>query len=282
MLVEELGCKKYKPRMIRDNFENNRVYNIPRAQLIITDIPYNIGNFAYGSNPSWYKGGDNSNGESELAGKAFFDRDGSFKLSNLLHFCSRLLVKEPKNKKDAKEKKREAGCMFVFCNWRQVHELIEVAKRPEYGWKHSELYIFRKKHSAQALKANMRCCGNYEVAVQLYKDTLPKFRNGRHDDGTGIMEFTCRDWKMDSCVPKIHPTQKPIELMKDIIRLYTDIGDVVIDPCAGSGTTLAAAYETGRKAYGFDVKKEYVQAFDEVLMPYVYERNNTLFSEVGA
>lgn len=265
--------KRYDPVMIRDNFENNKCYNIPRAQLIIADIPYNIGNYAYGSNPSWYKGGDNKNGESELAGKTFFDRDGEFKVANLLHFCSRLLVPEPKcTTKEAKARKKEPGCMFVFCNWRQVHELIEIAQRQEYGWNHSELFVFRKKHSAQALKANMRCCGNYEVAVQFYKDRLPKFRNGRRDDGSGIMEFTCRDWKTDSKVPKVHPTQKPIETLKELIELFTDEGDVVIDPCAGSGSTLCAAWELGRKSYGFDVKKEYVEAFTDTLFPFYKSR----------
>lgn len=273
-MKESTQTEFYEPIYINDNFENNKQYNLRRAQLIVADIPYNIGANAYGSNPKWYVGSDNKNGESELAGKAFFDRDGEFKISNLLHFGSRLLVKEKKQSaKEAKEKKNEPGCMFVFCAWQQVHELIEIAKRPEYGFKHSDLFVFRKKSSAQALKANMRCCGNFEVAVLLYKNRLPKFRNGRREDGSGIMEFTCRDWLNDKGVPKLHPTQKPIALLKDIIRLYTDAGDTVADLCAGSGTTLAAAYELGRRSYGFDVKREYKQAFDDVLMPYVRDRN---------
>ena len=44
-------------------------------QLIIADPPYNLGKNAYASNPAWYKDGDNKNGESELAGKEFFDTD---------------------------------------------------------------------------------------------------------------------------------------------------------------------------------------------------------------
>jgi site-specific DNA-methyltransferase (adenine-specific) len=55
----------------RDHFQNYKGYQIPKAQLIIADIPYNLGNNAYASNPSWYKDGDNKNGESELAGKEF-------------------------------------------------------------------------------------------------------------------------------------------------------------------------------------------------------------------
>lgn len=61
--------------LIRDHFQNFKPYQIPKAQLVIADIPYNIGVNAYGSNPSWYIGGDRRNGESALAGKEFFDTD---------------------------------------------------------------------------------------------------------------------------------------------------------------------------------------------------------------
>ena len=43
--------------LINDSFQNRKQYNIPKAQLVIADIPYNVGNNAYASNPQWYKGG---------------------------------------------------------------------------------------------------------------------------------------------------------------------------------------------------------------------------------
>lgn len=64
-----------KDILFRDHFQNFKRYSIPKAQLIIADVPYNIGNNAYGSNPSWYIGGDNKNSKSELAGKNFFLTD---------------------------------------------------------------------------------------------------------------------------------------------------------------------------------------------------------------
>lgn len=60
-----------KIELYNDHFENAKRYQIPKAQLIIADIPYNLGNYAYGSSPEWYIDGDNKNGESEKAGKAF-------------------------------------------------------------------------------------------------------------------------------------------------------------------------------------------------------------------
>ena len=46
-------------------------------------------------------------------------------------------------------------------------------------------------------------------------------------------------------------------LLRYLIELFTDKGDVVIDPCAGSGSTLLAAAQCGRKAYGFELKKHF-------------------------
>lgn len=70
------------------------------------------------------------------------------------------------------------------------------------------------------------------------------------------------DYPRDTVTKNIHPTQKSIHVIKKLIDVFTDKGDVVIDPCAGSGVTLLAAEELGRKSYGFEIKKEYVEAFN--------------------
>ncbi len=82
--------------LFNDHFQNFKVHQIPRAQMIIADPPYNLGIDAYASNPKWYKDGDNSNGESELAGKEFFDTDKDFRPAEFMHFCSQMLRPEPK------------------------------------------------------------------------------------------------------------------------------------------------------------------------------------------
>jgi len=235
----------------RDHFQNYKSYAIPKAQLIIADIPYNLGNNAYASNPAWYKDGDNSNGESELAGKSFFDTDEDFRPAEFMHFCSTMLKSEPKKERvdGEKRQKSEAPCMIIFCAFDQQMYLIELAKR--YGLNNYINLVFRKNFSAQVLKANMKIVGNCEYGLVLYRDRLPKFRNN------GKMIFNCIDWPRDNESEKIHPTQKPVELLKSLIEIFTDEGDVVIDPCAGSGSTLVAAERLNRKAYGFEIKKDF-------------------------
>lgn len=80
-----------KCELYNDNFQNFKRYNIPKAQLVVCDIPYNIGSNFYGSNPMWYKGGDNSNGESKLAKSMAFRSDYNFNIAEYFHFCNRLL-----------------------------------------------------------------------------------------------------------------------------------------------------------------------------------------------
>ena len=58
--------------LYNDSFQNYKSYQLPKAQLILTDVPYNLSNKAYASNPSWYIDGDNKNGESDKAKKQFF------------------------------------------------------------------------------------------------------------------------------------------------------------------------------------------------------------------
>ena len=68
-------------------------------------------------------------------------------------------------------------------------------------------------------------------------------------------------------IPKIHPAQKPVKLLKRLIEICTDPGDVVIDPCCGSGATGRACLETGRQFYGFEINKGFYQrARDEMLV----------------
>jgi site-specific DNA-methyltransferase (adenine-specific) len=237
----------------RDNFQNFKGYHIPRAQLVIADIPYNIGKNAYGSNPMWYEGGDRKNGESELAGKEFFSGDHNFNIYEFFHFASKLLVKEPKQR-------GKAPALIVFCAFEQQFPLIELAKR--HGFKNYINLVFVKNFSPQVLKANMRVVGNSEYALLFYRDKLPKFNNG------GKMVFNAMNWikdPVDDLHRKIHPTQKPVKLLERLIKIFTDEGEVVIDPVAGSGATVIAAQNTGRRGYGFEISKGfYKQANDWV------------------
>lgn len=255
-----------KTELYNDNFQNFKRYGIPRAQLVIADIPYNIGVNAYGSNPEWYIGGDRKNGESKKAGKSFFNTDFNFNIAEYFHFCSKLLIKEPKER-------GKAPCMIVFCSFQQMQTVIAYGQK--HGFKNYIPLVFCKNFSAQVLKANMRIVGATEYALVLYRDKLPKFNNDGH------MVFNWFEWKRDSTkeYPKIHPTQKPVSVLKRLIEIFTDEGDVVIDPVAGSGSTLRAAAELGRNSYGFEVSKEIYKKAQEQMLANISYQNTLSFDK---
>lgn len=57
--------------------------------------------------------------------------------------------------------------------------------------------------------------------------------------------------------PRLHTTQKPLPLMTELVRDFTDEGETILDPFAGSGTTLVAAKLNGRKAIGIEREEKY-------------------------
>ena len=280
--------KKIKCEIYRDSMQNYKKYAIPPAQLIIADVPYNVGNNFYGSNPMWYNGGDNKNGESKLAGKAAFNSDFNFNLYEYFHFCSKMLKKD-----DMKPVKRgrssDSPCMIVFCAFEQMQTLINAAKK--HGFMNYIPIVFIKNYSPQVLKVNMRVVGATEYALILYRDRLPKFRNGvktgpdgKNIRGTGKMIFNWFEWEKDGKeIPKIHPAQKPVKVIKKLIEIFTDPGDAVIDPCCGSGSTLRAAVELGRSAFGFEIDRTfYSRAKNEMLAFKTSEQMDIFdFIEVG-
>ena len=132
----------------------------------------------------------------------------------------------------------------------------------KHGLVKSYPLVFIKNYSSQVLKANMKIVGATEYAIVLYRDKLPKFNNN------GNMIFNWFEWKRDNknIYPKIHPTQKPVGVLKQLIEIFTDVGDVVIDPVAGSATTLRACAELNRSCYGFEIKKNfYKEAIEKMI-----------------
>lgn len=162
--------------------------------------------------------------------------------------------------------------MIVFCAFEQMETVIKYAEK--YGFKHNIPLTFIKNYSPQVLKANMRICGATEHALLLYRERLPKFRNN------GQMIFDWFSWERDSSeYPKIHPTQKPVKVLKRLIEIFTDPGDVVIDPCAGSGSTIRACMELGRNSYGFEISRDFCKQAQEKMIDSYSEQFNLFYSE---
>lgn len=284
--------KIVKCEIYNDSMQNWKKYPIQKAQLIIADVPYNIGNNFYGSRRSWWEN-DDTNKPSKDAGKPAFYSDFNFNLYEYFHFCSQLMKKEPARGGE-RGKASEAPCMIVFCSFEQIPTLINAAEK--HGFIHHIPLIFCKNYSPQVLKANMRVVGAVEYALLFYRSYLPKFNNN------GKMQFNWFDggkeeewgrtfyqngsyimWERDKKnVPDMHPTQKPVAVLKKLIELFTDEGDVVIDPCFGSGSTGRACMELKRNFYGFEINKEfYNKAKEKMLNPNYMDESSQIEGQIN-
>lgn len=102
-----------------------------------------------------------------------------------------------------------------------------------------------------------------ELIVILYKKSWKKTSGSKKSDISPkeFMDWTNGIWTFQGESKKKigHPAPFPIELPMRCIKLFTFVGDTVLDPFMGSGTTLIAAYKSNRKSIGIDVDPEYCQ-----------------------
>lgn len=72
-----------------------------------------------------------------------------------------------------------------------------------------------------------------------------------------------RDWKVSDTAnmrfDRGHPCARPIQQMREITEILSEIGDTILDPFMGSGTTLRAAKDLGRKAIGIEIEEKYCE-----------------------
>ena len=92
----------------------------------------------------------------------------------------------------------------------------------------------------------------YETFVAMHAPKASKWNGGGHR-GVWIIN------KNEGIGPNEHPTQKPLKLMKELVHLFSQPQDTVFDPFMGSGTTLVAAKNLGRKAIGIEIEEKYCE-----------------------
>lgn len=167
--------------------------------------------------------------------------------------------------------------------------------------------IWDKDRTSGFLNANRMPLRQHEDIVMFYR-ALPTYNpqmmkcaphQRNHGRGSGKhvntnncygkwneIEQTISDEKYPTsiiCFPKehysdMHPTQKPVELIRYLIRTYTNEGDLVLDNCVGSGTTAIAAIKENRHFIGMELNKEYYEIACERIKKEQAEAENSLFN----
>jgi len=145
-------------------------------------------------------------------------------------------------------------------------DITNIAK--EIGWKYHSTIIWNEgnisRRTAWGSWLSARApyvIAPVEVIVVLYKKRWRKTSGSGKSDITKkeFMDWTNGIWSFSGESKKKvgHPAPFPIELPRRCIKLFSFVGDVILDPFVGSGTTLIAAYLNNRKGIGVDIDKKY-------------------------
>ncbi len=146
-------------------------------------------------------------------------------------------------------------------------DITNIARK--VGWKYQSTIIWNEGNISRrtAWGSWMSASAPYviapvEVILVLYKGTWKKTSGSRNNDITKkeFMEWTNGVWTFSGQSKKGaggHPAAFPVELPRRCIKLFSFVGDTVLDPFVGSGSTLIAASLNGRRGVGIDIDKDY-------------------------
>lgn len=146
---------------------------------------------------------------------------------------------------------RRGGTVIVWYDlWKISHVYDALA---DAGFKMLRLIVWNKTNPVPLNSKRAYLSNSREMAVVGVKGGSPTFHS-RYDSGDYSYPIPRHGGK------RIHPTQKPLDLFRELIRKHSSPDDLVIDPFLGSGTTAVAALQEDRRFAGCDIDESYTQA----------------------
>lgn len=136
---------------------------------------------------------------------------------------------------------RDNSFAISFYGYTQTDKFMQAFKKA--GFKVIGHFVFAKHYASRKGFTEAR----HECAYLLAKGNPRKPRNALPD----VMPWGKYTGN------KFHPTQKPLEVLRALIKSYSEIGDVVLDPFAGSGSTVLAAQQLHRSWIGIEMDAQY-------------------------
>lgn len=138
---------------------------------------------------------------------------------------------------------------LVFCAVRQIEEWCKSFETEP--WKIVRVMAWFKPDASPQFSGDRPGHG-FEPIVLAHPPGKTSWNGGGHK-GTFVVN------RMDYESGWLHPTQKPLRLLTDLVGLFSDAGETILDPFMGSGTTLRAAKDLGRKAIGIEIEEKYCE-----------------------
>ncbi len=232
-------------KIINDDFLTTQLIDKNSIDLLVTSPPYNV-DIHYGSF------------QDDIPYEAYleFTKNWLKKAYKLMKNDGRMCLNVPLDKSRGR---KGAGFQSVYA------DIVSIAKN--VGWKYFSTIIWNEgnisRRTAWGSWLSARApyvIAPVEVIIVFYKDRWQKIKNGKSDiSKKEFMEWTNGLWTFNGESKKRigHPAPYPVELPKRCIKLFSFVGDTVLDPFLGSGTTLIAAALLKRKGIGVEIDKEY-------------------------
>lgn len=141
--------------------------------------------------------------------------------------------------------------VIATMEWRHVGAL---EAEPPNGLKFLRFGVWVKTNGMPQISADRPAQGWEAIAYMHSRREASRWNGGgKSGNYVGAIE------------PGKHPTNKPLPLLMQFVRQFTDNGEVIFDPFAGGGTTLVAAKKMGRRAIGIELDAEHVETCSERL-----------------
>ncbi len=236
-----------KIKIIHDDFLTTNLIEENSVDLIVTSPPYNV-DIHYNSFQ------DDIPYEKYLE----FTEKWLSKAYSLAKPDGRLCLNVPLDKSKGR---REAGFQSVYA------DIVSIAKK--VGWKYFSTIIWNEGNISRrtAWGSWLSASAPYviapvEVIIVLYKERWQKLERGESDiTRDEFMEWTNGLWTFSGESKKRvgHPAPFPVELPKRCIKLFSFVGDTVLDPFLGSGSTLIACALLNRKGIGVEIDEKYCE-----------------------
>lgn len=146
---------------------------------------------------------------------------------------------------------KQAGSGFTADRFKRVHELALQFYRGQWGDVVHTAVVERVPGSARRARSNRG------ASATEHRSAIGQ--RGEYDETTRLVRSVIKAPNMNGRNP-LHPTEKPGAILAPLIEYSTIGGGLVLDPFAGSGSTLLTARQLGRRAIGIEASEEYCEA----------------------